>query len=91
MRMDPGQGITAAQWLATADEAEIREVIRNYGEERFAKQIAAAIVAARARGPVASTQQLATLVAEAVPTREIGPGSGDAHVSGSTDSRQSGA
>ncbi len=49
---------------------EIREVIRNYGEERFAKQIAAAIVAARARGPVGTTRQLAALVAEAVPTRE---------------------
>lgn len=70
MRMDPGQGISAAQWLAIADEADIREVIRDYGEERFAKQIAAAIVAARARGPVESTRQLATIVAEAVPARE---------------------
>ncbi len=70
MRMDPGHGISAAQWLATADEADIREVIRDYGEERFAKQIAAAIVAARARGPVDTTRQLATLVAEAVPARE---------------------
>lgn len=70
MRMDPGQGISAAQWLATADEADIREVIRNYGEERFAKQIAAAIVAARARGPVDTTRQLAAIVAEAVPARE---------------------
>ncbi|HEY9531354.1 MAG TPA: 16S rRNA (cytosine(1402)-N(4))-methyltransferase RsmH, partial [Burkholderiales bacterium] len=47
MRMDPTQGATAAQWLAEAQEQEIREVIRTYGEERFAKQIAAAIVAAR--------------------------------------------
>jgi 16S rRNA (cytosine1402-N4)-methyltransferase len=70
MRMDPGRGISAAQWLATADEADIREVIRNYGEERFAKQIAAAIVAARARGPVDTTRQLAAIVAEAVPARE---------------------
>ena len=70
MRMDPGGGVTAAQWLAHAPEAEIREVIRNHGEERFAKQIAAAIVAARARGPVGTTRQLAALVAEAVPTRE---------------------
>lgn len=70
MRMDPGQGISAAQWLATAEEADIREVIRNHGEERFAKQIAAAIVAARARGPVDTTRQLAAIVAEAVPTRE---------------------
>jgi 16S rRNA (cytosine1402-N4)-methyltransferase len=70
MRMDPTRGITAAQWLATASEGEIREVIENHGEERFAKQIAAAIVAARARGPVGTTRQLALLVAAAVPTRE---------------------
>ena len=70
MRMDPGGGTTAAQWLARAPEAEIREVIRNHGEERFAKQIAAAIVAARSRGPVGTTRQLAALVAEVVPTRE---------------------
>jgi len=70
MRMDPDQGQSAAEWLATAEESEIREVIRNHGEERFAKQIAAAIVAARARGPVDTTRKLATLVADAVPTRE---------------------
>jgi 16S rRNA (cytosine1402-N4)-methyltransferase len=70
MRMDTSQGITAAQWLESAPETEIREVIRNYGEERFAKQIAAAIVAARARGPVGTTRQLAAIVAEAIPTRE---------------------
>ncbi len=70
MRMDPGHGISAAEWLATASEADIRGVIKNHGEERFAKQIAAAIVAARARGPVDTTRQLAALVAEAVPTRE---------------------
>jgi len=70
MRMDPGAGITAAEWLARAPEREIREVIRNYGEERFAKSIAAAIVAARARGPVSTTRQLAALVAKAVPARQ---------------------
>ena len=70
MRMDTTQGRTAAEWLATATESEIREVIKNYGEERFAKQIAAAIVAARARGSLGTTRQLAALVAEAVPTRE---------------------
>jgi len=70
MRMDAGGGVTAAEWLAHAAETEIREVIRNHGEERFAKQIAAAIVAARSRGPVGTTRQLAALVAEAVPTRE---------------------
>ena len=70
MRMDAGGGVTAAEWLAHAAETEIREVIKNHGEERFAKQIAAAIVAARARGPVGTTRQLAALVAEAVPARE---------------------
>jgi 16S rRNA (cytosine1402-N4)-methyltransferase len=70
MRMDPGGGLNAAEWLAQAPEQEIREVIRNHGEERFAKQIAAAIVAARARGAVGTTRQLAAIVAEAVPSRE---------------------
>jgi 16S rRNA (cytosine1402-N4)-methyltransferase len=70
MRMDPGAGITAAEWLARAGEREIREVIKSHGEERFAKSIAAAIVAARARGPLGTTRQLAALVAKAVPTRE---------------------
>lgn len=70
MRMNPDAGVSAAQWLATAEETKIREVIRDYGEERFAKQIAAAIVAARARGPVDTTRKLAALVADAVPARE---------------------
>ena len=72
MRMDTSRGITAAGWLAIADEQEIKEVIRNYGEERFAKQIAAAIVAARAGGAIATTRELAGLVAKAVRTREPG-------------------
>lgn len=70
MRMDPQHGLSAAEWLAIAEESEIREVIRNHGEERFAKQIAAAIVEARTRGPVDTTRKLAALVADAVPTRE---------------------
>ena len=72
MRMDPTRGESAAQWLATATEADIREVIKTYGEERFAQQIAAAVVAGRAREPLVRTQQLAHLVAEAVRTREAG-------------------
>jgi 16S rRNA (cytosine1402-N4)-methyltransferase len=72
MRMDTSRGETAAEWLAVADEGEIREVIRNYGEERFAGKIAAAIVAARARGTVATTRQLAGIVATVVRTREPG-------------------
>jgi 16S rRNA (cytosine1402-N4)-methyltransferase len=70
MRMDSTAGPTAAQWLASASESEIREVIKTYGEERFARQIAAAIIAARAGGALHTTGQLAALVAEAVPTRE---------------------
>jgi len=72
MRMDPTQGVSAAQWLASATETEIREAIRDYGEERFAKQIAAAIVAARRGGPIRRTQQLADIVGAAVRTREPG-------------------
>jgi 16S rRNA (cytosine1402-N4)-methyltransferase len=72
MRMDPQAGESAAQWLAGAEEQQIREVIREYGEERFAKQIAAAIVAARSREPLVRTAQLADLVAKAVRTREPG-------------------
>src|SRR3954469_561583 len=72
MRMDPSTGPSAAEWLATAQQEEITEVIRTYGEERFAKQIAAAIVAARGREPLSRTRQLADLVGKAVRTREPG-------------------
>ena len=72
MRMDPAAGPSAAEWLATAEEQEIREVIRDYGEERFAKQVAAAIVAARGGEPLLRTRQLADLVGQAVRTREPG-------------------
>ena len=72
MRMDPQAGESAAQWLARAEEQQIGEVIRAYGEERFAKQIAKAIVAARSREPLVRTAQLADLVAKAVRTREPG-------------------
>src|SRR5438874_5564761 len=72
MRMDPQAGEPAAAWLARAEEPQIREVIRDYGEERFAKQIAAAIVTARRREPILRTRQLADLVAKAVRTREPG-------------------
>jgi len=72
MRMDTTRGETAAQWLARAPEKEIREVIAHHGEERFAKSIAAAIVAARGREPLRTTGQLAALVGRAVRTREPG-------------------
>jgi 16S rRNA (cytosine1402-N4)-methyltransferase len=72
MRMDTSSGQTAAQWLATVDEGLLGEVIRDYGEERFAKQIARAIVAARKEQPIVTTQQLSQIVAKAVRTREPG-------------------
>ena len=73
MRMDPTRGQSAAQWLAEASERHIAEVIRDYGEERFAVAIAKAIVARRQAGqPVATTAELAQLVAGAVKTREPG-------------------
>jgi 16S rRNA (cytosine1402-N4)-methyltransferase len=72
MRMDTTQGLTAAQWLNQAPEEEIARVVRDYGEERFARQVARAIVEARATTPLATTRQLATLVAGAVRTRERG-------------------
>jgi len=72
MRMDTTRGETAAQWLARADVREITEVIRNYGEERFAFQIAKKIVAARRERPLATTGQLAALVRATVWTREPG-------------------
>ena len=72
MRMDTTRGETAAEWLARADEKEITEVIRNYGEERFAFQIAKKVVAARLEQPIVTTGQFAALVRSAVRTREPG-------------------
>jgi 16S rRNA (cytosine1402-N4)-methyltransferase len=69
---DSSRGVTAAQWLATAPENDIGEVIKVYGEERFARQIARAIVAARSRRTIHSTRQLAQIVEDAVRTREPG-------------------
>jgi len=72
MRMDTSSGMTAAEWLATVDEGLLAEVIRDYGEERFAKRIAKAVVAARAVQPIETTWQLVELVGKAVRTREAG-------------------
>lgn len=73
MRMDTSRGMSVAQWLADADVENITEVIRDYGEERFAGSIAKAIVARRQeRGPVSTTTELAQLVADTVKTREPG-------------------
>jgi 16S rRNA (cytosine1402-N4)-methyltransferase len=72
MRMDTSRGQTVADWLAEASVSQITEVIRDYGEERFAHAIAKAIAAARAGGVVATTGQLAALVEKTVRTREPG-------------------
>jgi 16S rRNA (cytosine1402-N4)-methyltransferase len=73
MRMDTTRGESAADFLARADERQIAEVIRNYGEERFASQIAKALVARRESGqPVRTTDELSEIVARAVKTREAG-------------------
>jgi 16S rRNA (cytosine1402-N4)-methyltransferase len=72
MRMDTTQGETVADFLARAEQSEIERVVRDYGEERFAHAIAKALVAARGEQRVATTGQLATLVASVVRTREPG-------------------
>ena len=72
MRMDPTRGEPVASWLARAGIDEIRQVIASFGEERFARRVAQAIVSARQKGPLTRTAELATLVAGAVRTREPG-------------------
>ena len=77
MRMDPARGESAAAFIARATARELSEVIRDYGEERFAQSIAGAIVAARAVSPVVATRQLAAIVAKAVGARPRGDRSPD--------------
>ena len=72
MRMDNESGQSAAQWLARASEREIVDVLFTLGEEKFARRIARAIVAARGAEPITRTRQLADVIAAAVPTREPG-------------------
>lgn len=70
MRMNPEQGMTAAEWLNSAKEEEIEHVLKEYGEERFARRIAAAIVHARKSQPLVTTTDLAEIVAKANPRWE---------------------
>ena len=72
MRMDPDSGRSAAQWIAQVGERELAFVLKEYGEERFAKRIANAIVKAREIEPIKTTKQLAAIVAQANPRWEIG-------------------
>ena len=72
MRMNPGSGQSAAQWLAVASEGDIARVLKEYGEERYAKRIAGAIVAIRSELAITTTTQLAKIIAEAHPAWERG-------------------
>src|SRR5690625_7069105 len=68
MRMDPGSGEPVSAWLARADEADIARVIREYGEERFARRIARAVVRARQESTIGRTAELAAIVSAGVPS-----------------------
>ena len=72
MRMDPLAGVSAADWLNRIGEAELDQVLVEYGEERFHRRVARAIISARQQTLLTTTTQLATLVAAVVPTREPG-------------------
>ncbi|MFZ1829456.1 MAG: 16S rRNA (cytosine(1402)-N(4))-methyltransferase RsmH [Candidatus Competibacteraceae bacterium] len=72
MRMDPTVGLSAAAWLARAGEAELAQVLAEFGEERFYRRVARAIVVARQQAPIETTARLAEIIATAVPTREPG-------------------
>lgn len=72
MRMDPSLSVSAADWVNSASEREIGDVIKRFGEDRFARRIARAIVARRREEKIETTRQLADLVASAVPAREPG-------------------
>ena len=89
MRMDTTRGESAADFLARADERQIAEVIRDYGEERFAVQIAKALVARRESGnPVRTTGELSERRGWCGQDPRSGPGPCNAHISGSSDFRQ---
>lgn len=70
MRMNPQAGLSAAQWLAVADEKDIADVLWQFGEERFSRRIARAVVTTRQEAPITDTLQLAELVSSAVPKKE---------------------
>ena len=70
MRMNPDAGLSAAEWVATTEEKEIARVLKEYGEERFGKRMARAIVTQRAQTPIVRTLQLAELIKAANPAWE---------------------
>ncbi len=69
MRMDPGSGQSAAEWLAQVDEKDLKKVLAQLGEERFAGRIAKAIVSERGLNPIRTTKELADLIKAVVPAR----------------------
>lgn len=71
MRMNQSEGQTVAEWLAVAEERDISIVLRKYGEERFSRRIARSIVSAREESPLETTHQLARLIDEAIPKRDL--------------------
>jgi len=72
MRMDPSRGVSASEWIASADEDEIARVLKEYGEERFAKRMARAVVQRRAEAPFERTADLAKVLTDANPAWEKG-------------------
>ncbi|MGZ8189944.1 MAG: 16S rRNA (cytosine(1402)-N(4))-methyltransferase RsmH [Methylococcaceae bacterium] len=70
MRMDSTSGVSAQEWLSTVDEQDLVKVLFDYGEERFARRIARAVIEKRLESPIATTGQLAELIEAAIPVRE---------------------
>ncbi len=70
MRMDSSNGLSAEQWLSSVDEKDLVKVLFEYGEEKFARRIARAILEKRAKSPITTTKQLADLIEDVVPIRE---------------------
>jgi 16S rRNA (cytosine1402-N4)-methyltransferase len=85
MRMDTSRGLSAAEWIASADEQEIARVIKEYGEERFARRMASAVVRERVKKPITGTVQLAGILACSSPSLGAWQASSHQSVSGDTN------
>lgn len=70
MRMDPTVGLSVAEWLTTADEAELANILWRYGEERFSRRIAKKVLECQSKQPITTTLELANIIADAVPRKE---------------------
>lgn len=71
MRMDPQGGVSVAEWLAIAEQSEIAKVLKDYGDEPFARRIAGAIVTAAAEAPINTTDRLASIISDCLPRRVV--------------------